>query len=169
MTINEIIYLDKEDILFAHHAGFEQFGRTFYGFDDSGVEKRVIDPQTDYWGTEQYLAYLKKQLYMLIYTKTLKELYSPKERKSHFSLEVTIMIFIGFIAVSAARKKSAAEQSSCWSLHQKIHPIIKRHKHIFIINISELSLKSPHKFSFLRYISNVSLSSLRCPIEFLKL
>lgn len=46
--MNEIIYLDKEDILSAHQSGFQQFGGTIYSFEDSCVEKRVIEPQTSY-------------------------------------------------------------------------------------------------------------------------
>lgn len=60
MTITEINYLDKEDILVAHQQGFLQFGGTLYGFDESCVEKRVIEPQTAYWGTEQYPGLFKK-------------------------------------------------------------------------------------------------------------
>ncbi len=56
----QIVYLDKEDILIAHRTGFSQFGGTIYGFDDACVEKRVIEPQTMYWGEEQYTGVFKK-------------------------------------------------------------------------------------------------------------
>ncbi len=47
--VNGIIYLDKEDILMAHQSGFQQFGgTTIYSFEDSCVEKRVVEPQTSY-------------------------------------------------------------------------------------------------------------------------
>lgn len=57
--MDEIIYLDKEDILAAHQSGFQQFGGTI-SYDDSYVEKRVIEPQTSYWGTEQYPGLFRK-------------------------------------------------------------------------------------------------------------
>lgn len=44
MKKEDIVYLDKEDILIAHQTGFTQFGGTMYGFDDSCIEKRVIEP-----------------------------------------------------------------------------------------------------------------------------
>lgn len=58
--MTEINYLDKEDILTAHELGFLQFGGTIYDFDDSCIEKRVVEPQTTYWGTEQYSGLFKK-------------------------------------------------------------------------------------------------------------
>lgn len=58
-----IIYLDKEDILLSHQLSMAKFGGEFERIDHSCVEKRVVEPQTNYYGEEQYPGFLKKQLY----------------------------------------------------------------------------------------------------------
>ncbi len=83
MTMQEIIYLDKEDILLAHHSGFEQFGGTIYGFDDSCVEKRVIEPQTAYWGTEQYPGLFKKAA-VYMYRITISHCFNDGNKRAAF-------------------------------------------------------------------------------------
>ncbi|MDO8226110.1 type II toxin-antitoxin system death-on-curing family toxin [Bacillus subtilis] len=56
----EIIYLCDEDIIEAHKEGYEQFGGTEYVVYEGCVEKRVVEPQTEYFGTEQYPGLFKK-------------------------------------------------------------------------------------------------------------
>jgi len=58
--LSEIIYLTKEDILTANKIAVEEFGDGLQGFDDSCVEKRVVEPQTKYFGEEQYPGIFKK-------------------------------------------------------------------------------------------------------------
>ena len=60
MTVDKIVYLDKEDIIEAHRQAFIQFGGTMYGFDHACVEKRVVEPQTTYFGIEQYPGLFRK-------------------------------------------------------------------------------------------------------------
>lgn len=60
----DIEYLTKQDIIDAHKEGFEAFGGETYKVYDSCVEKRAIEPQTEYFGEEQYPGlFLKAGLY----------------------------------------------------------------------------------------------------------
>ena len=83
MTVNEIIYLDKEDILSAHQVGFSEFGGTIYSFDDSCVEKRVIEPQTAYWGMEQYPGLFKKAA-VYMYRITISHCFADGNKRAAF-------------------------------------------------------------------------------------
>jgi death on curing protein len=58
--MEDIIYLSDEDIIEAHKVGFEEFGGFTYAIDKPCVEKRVIEPQTKYFGVEQYPGLFKK-------------------------------------------------------------------------------------------------------------
>ncbi len=62
---DNIIYLTQEDIIESHKEGFDTFGGGKYGVDMTCVEKRVVEPQTHYFGVEQYPGlFLKAALYM---------------------------------------------------------------------------------------------------------
>lgn len=52
--MEHINYLTKTDILTAHSIGFNQYGGTLDGYDESCVERRVIDPLAEYFGVEMY-------------------------------------------------------------------------------------------------------------------
>ncbi|MED5050139.1 type II toxin-antitoxin system death-on-curing family toxin [Bacillus siamensis] len=59
-TLNDISYLNYEDIIESHKLGYQQFGGTVYAVSRSCVEKRVVEPQTQYFGVEQYPGLFKK-------------------------------------------------------------------------------------------------------------
>jgi death on curing protein len=64
--LSEIYYLSAEDIREAHLLGWETYGGKTYGMDEDCVEKRTVEPQTQYWGEEQYPGLFKKAaVYML--------------------------------------------------------------------------------------------------------
>lgn len=58
--MNRIVYLNKKDILTAHKLGMTEFGGDFKGYSESCIEKRVVEPQTNYFGEEQYPGVFKK-------------------------------------------------------------------------------------------------------------
>lgn len=58
--MREIVYLNKDDILLAHEMGMREFGGEQVGFSQSCVEQRVVEPQTTYFGKEQYPGLFKK-------------------------------------------------------------------------------------------------------------
>lgn len=58
--MENVIYLEKEDILDAHMSGFTEYGGTTYAVNESCIENRVVEPQTIYWGAEQYPGLFKK-------------------------------------------------------------------------------------------------------------
>lgn len=62
--MDDIIYLTTEDIIEAHKEGFETFGGGTYGVEESCVEKRTVEPQTEFFGEEQYPGiFLKAAVY----------------------------------------------------------------------------------------------------------
>ncbi|WP_194841596.1 type II toxin-antitoxin system death-on-curing family toxin [Sporosarcina obsidiansis] len=81
--MNEILYLDKEDIIESHLAGFRQFGGKTYGIDESCVEKRVIEPQTSYWGEEQYPGLFRKAA-VYMYRITISHCFSDGNKRVAF-------------------------------------------------------------------------------------
>ncbi|HLR60647.1 MAG TPA: type II toxin-antitoxin system death-on-curing family toxin [Pseudogracilibacillus sp.] len=58
--MDNILYLNKDDILSAHSIGMTEFNGKLVGVSHSCVEKRVIEPQTKYFGQEQYPGLFKK-------------------------------------------------------------------------------------------------------------
>lgn len=58
--MEELIYLTEEDIIEAHQIGFTEFGGSTFSCDKSCVEKRVVEPQTSYWGVEQHPGLFRK-------------------------------------------------------------------------------------------------------------
>lgn len=58
--MSEMVYLDKDDILLSHKIGMNEFGGELEGVDYSCVEKRVVEPQTIYFGEEQYPGFYRK-------------------------------------------------------------------------------------------------------------
>lgn len=81
--MQDIIYLDKEDILSAHSAGFNQFGGTIDGFDNSCIERRIIEPQTAYWGVEQYPGLFKKAA-VYMYRITISHCFNDGNKRAAF-------------------------------------------------------------------------------------
>ncbi|MGR6904968.1 type II toxin-antitoxin system death-on-curing family toxin [Lysinibacillus sp. BSL11] len=64
--MEEIVYLEALDIYDAHKIGFEKFGGTIYHVDKPCIGNRAIEPQTEYYGEEQYPGLFKKAaVYML--------------------------------------------------------------------------------------------------------
>lgn len=62
--MEELIYLDEDDILLAHNHGMTAFGGELEGISYSCVKNRVVEPQTKYFGEEQYPGlYRKAALY----------------------------------------------------------------------------------------------------------
>lgn len=61
----EIIYLTSDDIIEAHKEGFFTFGGITYAVYHSCVEKRAIEPQTEFFGEEQYPGlFMKAAVYL---------------------------------------------------------------------------------------------------------
>lgn len=58
--MNEIVYLDVEDILTSHRMGMHEFGGEVGGVCKNCVEKIVVVPQTHYFGEEQYPGLFRK-------------------------------------------------------------------------------------------------------------
>src|SRR5699024_1316036 len=58
--MNDIIYLNIEDILTAHRLGLTAFGGVQSEYSLSCIEKRVVEPQTFYFGEEQYPVLFRK-------------------------------------------------------------------------------------------------------------
>jgi len=58
--MNEIVYLNVEDILTSHRMGMHEFGGEVGGVCKSCVEKIVVEPQTHYFGEEQYPGLFRK-------------------------------------------------------------------------------------------------------------
>lgn len=58
--MSKIVYLNKEDILLSHKLGMEEFGGNLEGLSQECVEKRVVEPQTNYFGEEQYPGLFRK-------------------------------------------------------------------------------------------------------------
>lgn len=54
MILEDVIYLTLEDILEAHHIGTVKFNTFSKHVDENCVERRVVEPQTYYFGAEQY-------------------------------------------------------------------------------------------------------------------
>lgn len=59
--MNEITYLDIDDILESHKLGMDTFDGSLEGVSLDCVEKRVIEPQITYFGEEQYPGLFKKE------------------------------------------------------------------------------------------------------------
>lgn len=64
---DDINYLSMEDILEAHEIGFSTFGERTEGIDHGCVEKRMVEPQTAYFGDEQYPGLFKKAAVYMYY------------------------------------------------------------------------------------------------------
>lgn len=58
--MSKIIYLDKDDILESHKLGMTEFGGNLEGLSIHCVEKRVVEPQTKYFGVEQHPGLFRK-------------------------------------------------------------------------------------------------------------
>lgn len=59
--MDEILYLELDDLLDAHKRGYTEFsGGMDYSYDESCVEKRINEPQGFFWGVEQYPGLFKK-------------------------------------------------------------------------------------------------------------
>lgn len=58
--MDKIFYLTFEDIVEAHKEGFYTFGGETYMVYESCVHNRVVEPQTKYFGEEQYPGLLLK-------------------------------------------------------------------------------------------------------------
>ncbi|MCY7479590.1 MULTISPECIES: type II toxin-antitoxin system death-on-curing family toxin [Bacillus] len=56
----DINYLIHEDIIQAYKLGYHEFGGTSNKVYNSCVEKRVVEPQTHFFGVEQYPGLFKK-------------------------------------------------------------------------------------------------------------
>lgn len=56
----DIKYLIHEDIIKAYELGYHEFGSNRNKVCDSCVEKRVVEPQTHFFGVEQYPGLFKK-------------------------------------------------------------------------------------------------------------
>lgn len=83
MINKEIIYLDKEDILAAHETGLLQSELAIGGYDESCVEKRVIEPQTAYYDIEQYPGLFKKAA-VYMYRITISHCFSDGNKRTAF-------------------------------------------------------------------------------------
>lgn len=58
--MGKILYLNKEDILTAHKIGMTEFGCDNFHYESGCVDYRVVEPQTEYFGEEQYPGIFKK-------------------------------------------------------------------------------------------------------------
>ena len=67
--MDDIIYLEAQDILKAHRLGMEQFGGMLGHPDEACVEKRIVEPQQVVFGLETHPSFSQKAasyLYRLI-------------------------------------------------------------------------------------------------------
>ncbi|MGN7485323.1 type II toxin-antitoxin system death-on-curing family toxin [Priestia megaterium] len=64
--MEEIMYLDEQDILDAHKEGFTEFGGLDFGVAEGCVEKRAMEPEGYFGGVELYPGLFRKAaVYML--------------------------------------------------------------------------------------------------------
>jgi len=64
--MEEIMYLNEQDILTAHREGFTEFGGLDYGVAEGCVEKRALEPAGIFFGEELYPGIFRKAaVYML--------------------------------------------------------------------------------------------------------
>ncbi|MFJ7680442.1 type II toxin-antitoxin system death-on-curing family toxin [Peribacillus sp. NPDC097198] len=93
--MEEIFYLTQEDITEAHKQGFEEFGGVTYGLDHPCVEKRAIEPQTIYWGEEQYPGLFKKAA-VYLYKITISHCFADGNKRAAFISTDLFLKFNGF-------------------------------------------------------------------------
>jgi len=84
----DINYLTEEDILEAHELGFELFGQRTDGIDYNCVNKRMVQPQTDFYGKELYPGLFKKAAVYFYFIATSHCFAGGNKRTAVFSTDL---------------------------------------------------------------------------------